>query len=79
MYEDTDSVYLFMDFLEGGELLDRICMKSFTEREASEVLEKIASTIKYLHENGVRTQIFDYLCLSVSFSLSGSNTEMKNE
>lgn len=42
-----------MDFLTGGELLDRICTKSFTEKEASEVLEKIASTIKYLHENGV--------------------------
>ena len=43
-----------MDFLEGGELLDRILSKrSFNEKEASEVLEVIAATIKYLHENGV--------------------------
>ncbi|XP_025016419.1 ribosomal protein S6 kinase alpha-2 isoform X2 [Tetranychus urticae] len=54
VYEDSDCVYLFMDFLEGGELLDRILSKrSFNEKEASEVLEIIAATIKYLHENGV--------------------------
>lgn len=56
-----------MDFLEGGELFDRICKKNgFSESEASEVLEVIASTIKYLHENGViillfLTTEFDYL------------------
>jgi PREDICTED: similar to ribosomal S6 kinase len=44
-----------MDYLEGGELLDRIMsQKYFSEREASAILEVIASTIKYLHENGVR-------------------------
>ncbi|XP_053202738.1 ribosomal protein S6 kinase alpha-1-like isoform X2 [Panonychus citri] len=54
VYEDSKCVYLFMDFLEGGELLDRILSKrSFNEKEASEVLEVIAATIKYLHENGV--------------------------
>ncbi|XP_074601761.1 ribosomal protein S6 kinase II isoform X2 [Brevipalpus obovatus] len=54
VYEDVNFVYLFMDFLEGGELFDRICKKNgFSESEASEVLEVIASTIKYLHENGV--------------------------
>jgi p90 ribosomal S6 kinase len=43
-----------MDLLEGGELLDRILSKKyFTEKEASGVLEVIASTIKHLHENGV--------------------------
>ena len=54
VYESVDHVYLFMDLMEGGELLDRILeRKYFTEREGSEVLEVIASTIKYLHENGV--------------------------
>lgn len=40
--------------MEGGELLDRILSQKFlNEREASAVLEVIASTIKYLHDNGV--------------------------
>ena len=54
VYETNDCVYLFLDLLEGGELLDRILKKKFfCEREASEVIEVIAKTIKYLHENNV--------------------------
>ncbi|CAG2122348.1 unnamed protein product, partial [Medioppia subpectinata] len=54
VYEDTTSVYLFMDLMSGGELLDKILnQKYFNEREASAVLEVIATTIKFLHENGV--------------------------
>ncbi|XP_054163480.1 ribosomal protein S6 kinase 2 beta-like [Oppia nitens] len=54
VYEDTSNVYLFMDLLTGGELLDKIINQKFcTEREASAVLEVIANTIKFLHENGV--------------------------
>lgn len=44
-----------MELLHGGELLDKILTKkSFNEREASSVLEVIAKTVKYLHDNGVR-------------------------
>jgi len=54
VYEDSAHVYLFMDLMEGGELLDKILNeKYFNEREASAVLEVIATTIKFLHENGV--------------------------
>jgi p90 ribosomal S6 kinase len=54
VYEDTQHVYLFMDLLEGGELLDRILsQKYFSEREASVALEIVTKTVKYLHENGV--------------------------
>lgn len=54
VYENNESVYLFLDLLEGGELLDRILRKKFfCEKEASEVIEVIAKTIKYLHDNGV--------------------------
>ncbi len=55
VYEDSSNVYLFMDLMEGGELLDKILnQKYFNEREASALLEVIATTIKFLHENGVR-------------------------
>ncbi|GFT78716.1 ribosomal protein S6 kinase 2 alpha [Nephila pilipes] len=54
VYEDATSVYLIMELLHGGELLDKILSKKyFNEREANTVLEVIARTIKYLHDNGV--------------------------
>ena len=43
--------------MTGGELLDKILnQKYFNEREASAVLEIIATTIKFLHENGVNIE-----------------------
>lgn len=53
VYEDTDYVYLFMDLLSGGELLDRILKVGFSEAEASVVIEVIVKVVAYLHENGV--------------------------
>lgn len=52
--DDEQHTYLFMEYLRGGELLDMILSRNyFTEREASAVLEVIAITVKYLHDNGV--------------------------
>lgn len=52
--EDAKHTYLIMEYLSGGELLDHLLnQKYFTEREASAVLEIIAITVKYLHDNGV--------------------------
>lgn len=53
VYEDVEHVYLFMDLMKGGELLDRILQQKFSEKEASIVIETITRTIKYLHDNGV--------------------------
>ncbi|XP_054717098.1 ribosomal protein S6 kinase 2 beta-like [Uloborus diversus] len=54
VYEDSSSVYLIMELLHGGELLDKILSKkNFSEKEASAILGIIARTIKYLHDNGV--------------------------
>lgn len=54
VYEDSTSIYLVMELLKGGELLDRILSKKFfSEREASAVLEVVCGTIKYLNDNGV--------------------------
>lgn len=54
VYEDVAHVYLFLELLTGGELLDRILKKKcFSEREASRVVEVLALTVKYLHDNGV--------------------------
>ncbi|KAF8562621.1 hypothetical protein P879_06012 [Paragonimus westermani] len=52
VYENSNLVYIVMDYLEGGELLDRICQrKCFSEREASDVMHVLSSTLEFLHQN----------------------------
>ncbi|CAG9832932.1 unnamed protein product [Diabrotica balteata] len=54
VYEDVTSIYLVLQLLKGGDLLD--CMmtkKRLTEFEAAAILKTLATTIAYLHENGV--------------------------
>lgn len=54
VHEDSNYVYLVMDLLKGGELLDRIlALKRMTEMEASAVLRTVVSAVAYLHEHGV--------------------------
>ncbi|KAG2467086.1 KS6A2 kinase, partial [Polypterus senegalus] len=54
VYDDGKYVYLVMELMRGGELLDRILrQKCFSEREASAVLFTITKTVEYLHSQGV--------------------------
>uniref|UniRef100_A0A8C2ANT0 Ribosomal protein S6 kinase n=1 Tax=Cyprinus carpio TaxID=7962 RepID=A0A8C2ANT0_CYPCA len=54
VYDDGKFVYLVMELMRGGELLDRILrQKCFSEREASAVLCTITKTVEYLHSQGV--------------------------
>lgn len=54
VYDDGKYVYLVMELMRGGELLDRILrQKCFSEREASSVLCTITKTVDYLHSQGV--------------------------
>ncbi|CAH8570364.1 unnamed protein product [Schistosoma turkestanicum] len=54
VYENEHLVYLVMEYLKGGELLDRIFReKLLSEREASNVTYVIANTLSYLHTNMV--------------------------
>ncbi|XP_078504843.1 ribosomal protein S6 kinase alpha-2 isoform X1 [Lissotriton helveticus] len=54
VYDDGKYVYLVMELMRGGELLDRILrQKYFSEREASAVLGIITKTVDYLHSQGV--------------------------
>ena len=56
VYDNRTHVYMVTDLMRGGELLDRILkQKSFSEREASAVLQVLAKTVHYLHSKGVRT------------------------
>ncbi|PAA82589.1 hypothetical protein BOX15_Mlig023234g1 [Macrostomum lignano] len=54
VYASAGKVYLVMEMLWGGELLDKILrQKFFSEREASAVLDVVCRTISYLHSQGV--------------------------
>uniref|UniRef100_A0A673IDA3 non-specific serine/threonine protein kinase n=1 Tax=Sinocyclocheilus rhinocerous TaxID=307959 RepID=A0A673IDA3_9TELE len=54
VYDDGKFVYLVMELMRGGELLDRILrQKCFSEREAAAVLCTITKTVEYLHSQGV--------------------------
>lgn len=46
-----------MEYMRGGELLDRLHkLKYFSEREASAIIQVVTSTLCYLHKNGVSYQ-----------------------
>lgn len=54
IYEDEKYVYLVMELMRGGELLDRILrQKYFSEREAALTMFVVASAVYHLHKNGV--------------------------
>uniref|UniRef100_A0A6A7FRR2 non-specific serine/threonine protein kinase n=2 Tax=Hirondellea gigas TaxID=1518452 RepID=A0A6A7FRR2_9CRUS len=54
VYEDEHRVYLVLEYMAGGELLDKILrQKFFSEREASAVLQTLAKALVVLHQNGV--------------------------
>lgn len=54
IYLNDNSVYLVLEYCQGGELLDKILSKKYlTEREASNILRVIVGTVDYLHKHGV--------------------------
>jgi ribosomal protein S6 kinase alpha-5 len=47
-------MYLVLEYLQGGELFDRIRQKkNFTEAEASVLMRKIVSAVAFMHGRGV--------------------------
>ncbi|KAM9308409.1 serine/threonine-protein kinase H2 [Gastrophryne carolinensis] len=54
VFEAQDRVYMVMELATGGELFDRIIAKgSFTERDATKVLQMVLDGINYLHGLGI--------------------------
>ena len=55
VFDDGIKVYMVMELMRGGELLDKILgQKSLSEKEACEIMQIITSTVHYLHKNKVR-------------------------
>lgn len=54
VFMDEKSIYLVLEFLEGGELYDHIMEKEmYTEAEAREALYPIIDAVRYLHQSGI--------------------------
>lgn len=54
VYVSSKSVYLVMEYMEGGELFDRIVKRDkFSESEVVNFVKQIAEAIGYLHEQGI--------------------------
>lgn len=70
VHEDEKRVYLVLELLRGGELLDRLLQRrNFTEREAAEVIHTITNVVHYLHENGVSCNLQKYRVLRMYLNL----------
>ena len=53
-FEDDQRFYLVFEKVNGGQLLTRILeRKSFSEREASQIIRDLASALQYLHKKGM--------------------------
>ncbi|XP_014670876.1 PREDICTED: serine/threonine-protein kinase H1 homolog [Priapulus caudatus] len=54
VFESKDRIYMVMELATGGELFDRIVAKgSFTERDATRVLQMVLDGVRYLHSLGI--------------------------
>lgn len=54
VFQDQLHVYLVMELLSGGELLERIRRKQhFSESEASVIMRRLLSAVSYMHQSGV--------------------------
>ncbi|XP_061207305.1 serine/threonine-protein kinase H1-like isoform X2 [Neopsephotus bourkii] len=54
VFETQECVYMVMELGTGGELFDRVIAKgSFTERDATRVLQMVLDGVKYLHMLGI--------------------------
>ncbi|RZC34282.1 ribosomal protein S6 kinase 2 beta, partial [Asbolus verrucosus] len=54
VYEEAGKMYVVLQLLRGGDLLDYMMAKRhLAEQESAAILKTLASTVAYLHENGV--------------------------
>ncbi|XP_071954782.1 ribosomal protein S6 kinase alpha-3-like [Antedon mediterranea] len=54
VYDDGNKVYMVMELMKGGELLDKILRQKFlSEREACDIMLTVTKTVDYLHQQRV--------------------------
>jgi len=54
VFDDTDSIYLILELVTGGELFDQIVTRgSYSERDAAAICKQILEAVQYMHSNGI--------------------------
>jgi len=54
VYESSDTLYLIMECMDGGELFDRVTeLKQFSERDAADAVWQMLLALNYLHSHGI--------------------------
>jgi len=54
MYEDKNKYYIVTEFLEGGELFDRIIANDhFSEKDAAVIMKQLLSAVAYCHKHNI--------------------------
>ena len=51
VYDSSKYVHLILPFYEGGELVEQIKIRPYTELETAVVMKKLLETLAHLHEN----------------------------
>lgn len=53
-YISEDQIFIVLEFMQGGELFERICEKEFySEKEALNVLSILLDALNYCHSKGI--------------------------
>jgi serine/threonine protein kinase len=53
-FETEETIFIIMELVSGGELLDYITQKGFlTAKETTGYMCQILSAVEYMHENGI--------------------------
>ena len=54
IFDTKDKLYIVMEFISGGEMLEQIVHRGhYSERDAAVLVRQIVNTVKYLHEQGI--------------------------
>jgi len=53
VFENDQFFFLVLEFVQGGELYDKIVESEYPEDEAKDIIIQIMAAIEYLHQNGI--------------------------
>ncbi len=74
-YKTKDHVYLIMEFLKAGDLLDDLtARKKYTEKEAALMLHNLTSAVAYLHAHELVHRDIKLENILIQKSVDGSRT-----
>jgi len=54
VFEDTENIYLVLEYVTSGELFDHIINKgTYSEKDAANIIKQILEAVNFMHKNGI--------------------------